>query len=271
MKTFLVITLFVLLCSNGTMGQPADMKTRINVLNKPLYYEDFQGFSGKNEKYERQHPNILKTPKGNKFKSIPEEDNQKLDSIIYKSWDYSVNRYFIDSKEAYTYDANGNLTSDISYQWDTIKNQWVSYEKIDYTYDANFRVVTTKWGSYTVEFTYDTNGNIILSIAYNWDESTNHRDNISKSEFTYEDGNVTLYIFYGWDESTSKWIIIEKCEYTYDANGHRALAIYYFWNETTSQWVNAAKAESIYDDNGNMTLNVYYEWDETSSQWVNFS
>ena len=34
MKTYLVIALFLLLCSNGANGQIIDMNTRIHTLNK---------------------------------------------------------------------------------------------------------------------------------------------------------------------------------------------------------------------------------------------
>jgi hypothetical protein len=271
MKTILVIAFSLLLCSNGVLAQNTETKAdhRINAFNKTLDFENIQGFSSKSEKYKIQNPNILKIPKGNQLKSIPEKGNQKLDSVISETWNYSVNQFFVDSKEAYTYDANGNVTFDISYQWDTINNQWASYEKIEYIYDANFRVVTTKWGSYAVDFTYDANGNVTSSVAYNWNESTNHRDNISKSESTFDaNGNVTLYFFYKW---TGRWVNIEKCEYTYDANGHWTWFFDYLLDETTSQWVIAAKDVSIYDDNRNMTLSVYYEWDETSNQWENMN
>ena len=193
MKTILVIEFFLLLCLNGVLAQNTDTKPdhRISALNKTLNIENYQGFSSKGEKYERQHPNLHKTPKGNQFKSIPEEGNQKLDSTIVEYWDYSVKQFFAEWKTVYVYDAKGNMTWDIYFNWNDSTNQWVDVSKDEFIYDVN-RIMTSK-------------------IYYSFKETTKQWADVSKYEYTYDaNGNKILQFLYLMDETPSNGIYILK-------------------------------------------------------------
>ena len=248
MKKTLNLMMAILLAISA-MGQPVDIKTRINALHKPLDFKNDHGFSGKDERFEMQHPKLLKTPTGNPSKSTWTGD-QKLDSTILETWDSTASQLVVSGKTVYTYDANGNNTLRIDYQWDENTSQWFTTYKTEYNYDAN--------------------GNNTLLINYNWFE--NPADTLYKfykAETSFDaNGNETSYIGYFWVESSNDWVPSVKEEHTYDANGKDTLIMNYDWHESDSQWVAYMKKKYSYDINGNMTSVNYFIRDTANTQWI---
>jgi hypothetical protein len=298
MKTFLPFALFLLLCSNGIMAQPVDIKTRINTLQGPRDLKNTHSFSGNEDLVDLQHPKNLKAINGikpqnnlwtirfgeqsfrdgrsqfsqnfsqhavaealakgpdakrkdglkvNQFNSVS-EGVQKLDSIIYESWDTTSDQLVVSLKEVFTYNTEGNKSSAISYIWDQTKSKWLKDVKQEYNYDAS--------------------GKMTLEFDYSWFRSyTNVFENRSKREYTYDaNGNLTFYIIYNWDEETSQWIVSSKEEYSYDANGNNILDITYDWYD--GKWNEYYKSEFVFDANGNKTLYIYYCWTLSTKQLV---
>ena len=82
------------------------------------------------------------------------------------------------TKNACTYDENGNKTSLVYYKWDTINKVWIFSSKHEYSYNNGEEIldVYLKWdnsnavwnGNYKYEYSYDSNGNNIESHYYNY-------------------------------------------------------------------------------------------------------
>jgi len=141
------------------------------------------------------------------------------------------------------------------------------------------------------EYSYDSKGNLIEDIYYEWYDMQWER--IAKSEYTYDEkGAKTLNTDFNWD--VDQWVNSMKYEYTNDSDGNRTASLTYMWNgsnwENTEakeefsyddkgnlseyilaywmgdQYMNFEKIESSYDDRGNQDLSIEYDWD--GAQWL---
>jgi hypothetical protein len=285
MKSFLVMALSLLLCSIGVMAQDTDTKpVRTEFMNQHHKH----AILPKGEEHEMQHPDFLKSPKGNQFKSA-QELTQKLDSMIIEFWDSTASQWVDPFTTAYTYDGNGNNNLAIAYLWDGYSNQSVPLWKNEYTYDANGnntldilyeRNANNNLIAWRIdEYIYDASGKVTLdSISY-WDPYANYWLHSGKFEYTYDaNANCTSKIFYYWADSSdwndsSQWIPSYKQEYTYDDNGNMILASDYtpvYFVDNQLQWNIRQKTAYSFDANGNMTMDSTYYLDEINSRSLNF-
>ena len=110
------------------------------------------------------------------------------------------------------------------------------------------------------EYRYDSKGNMIEDIYYEWD--TDHWQSLMKSEYVYDmQGNNTLNIDFNWN--TDHWENDMKYEYAFDSDGNITQYISSIWQET--QYINLLKEEFTFDDKGNQTQDLSYYWD--GAQW----
>jgi hypothetical protein len=295
MKTYLEMTLILLLCSMGataqTMGnkpvrdawKSEDIRTRMNSLRRPLDPEHMHGLSAEVKKYALQQPGLPKTHTGNQVKSVMEL-TQKLDSTIHETWDSAAGQLVVSWKAIHAYDAGGNKTSEIRYAWNDSASLWALAAKDEYTYDASGNNIlfvlnlwnpnTSQWVIYYKEgYAYNAGGNVTLDSLYYWDEYEGQWFNWSKTEYTYgEGGNLSLYVDKYWDDNTSRWANNYKSEFTYDVDGSLKALIGYLPNENTGQWYFDYKEEYEYDGSEfkNLKKVNYYYWDSRTSQWIFF-
>ena len=247
-----------------------------NLVSTPMLYDLFDN----PEKFDLNFKNYalyVNVFKAKKLKS--EQENAKkecLDSVYYF---YGGAK---ESKDVFTYDANGNLTMQVSYSWDSGYGQWINSSKDEYTYDTNGNETlevsynwdsgSSQWVEYIkYEYGYDNNGNLILMVIYYWDSGGGQWVNSNKYEYSFDvNGNLILQMNYIWDSGTGQWINSTKNEYTYDANGNLTLQVSSRWDSGSGQWNNYFKLENTYDANGNVTLELRYSWDSGSGQWVEY-
>jgi hypothetical protein len=282
MKTFLVMTLILLLCSMGASAQTTgtnplrdarkseDLRTRMNTLRRPFDPEHMHGLSAEVKKYALQHPGIPKT--------------QILDSTIHETWDSAAGQLVVSWKAIHAYDAGGKKTSEIRYAWNDSTSQWILAAKDEYTYDAsgnNTLFVLNLWDPNTAQwviyykegYACNAGGNVTLDSVYYWDENAGQWFNWSKTEYSYNaGGNVSLYIDKYWDENTSQWANNYKSEFTYDVDGNPTALIGYLPDGNTSQWYFDYKEEYVYNDSEfkNLIKVNYFYWDSRTSQWIFF-
>lgn len=141
-------------------------------------------------------------------------------------------------------------------------------------------------------YTYDANGNLALTSAFQWHDgllfvdSENYHFYDSKgnmiedyncvkfldggiffhTEYKYYDveGNVSETVSY--DEEEEK-IPKHKAEYTYNSEGKETGFADYYWNEEKLEWENNTKEEIIRDKNGKRKQTLNYRWDRYNHNW----
>jgi uncharacterized protein YkuJ len=111
---------------------------------------------------------------------------------------------------------------------------------------------------YREEFTYDSNGNLILFIGY-------EKNGISewvawgKYEYSYDiNGNLILEI-HSYREN-NVWVADCKIEFAYDIYGNMVLEIWY-WKYGSPDWIAGCKRVSSYGTNGNLIFFIQYDYD----------
>lgn len=171
------------------------------------------------------------------------QGTQKLDSIIYETWDTITSQWIFSKYEEYTHDytwdSSGNTYLVNSYYGFGTFNDWIVRKKFESIYDANW--------------------NLTMRISYTWDFLTNQMVLYSKEEYSYDDnGNLVLEISYIYDSNKSQWNVSEKKEFSYDTNG----------NKTITQLINTSKNEATYDANGKLAYFGNYNWNSNTSQWI---
>jgi hypothetical protein len=300
MKTLLPFVLFVLLCFNGIMAQPLDIKTRISTLQGSI--DSKNSFSGNEDIFDLQHPINLEAINGIKPQSKlwtkrsgsnpwKESLRDRRNQLSQNFSQHAVAEALAKGPDAKRKDglkvnqfnsvSEGiqKLDSIIIETWDYTSNQLVVSSKELFTYDAKgnkssaisytWDQIKSKWLKDGKQvYNYDANGNMTLEFDYLWSRFNNQvYPSKGKREYTYDaNRNIIFYISYGWDEETSQWIVYSKEEYSYDANGNNILDITYDWYD--GKWNEYYKSEFVYDANGNKTLFIYYNWKLSTKQLV---
>ena len=171
---------------------------------------------------------------------------ERLDSILFESWDKTIPGWINTMKDISAYGTNSQ--TDITYIWDktSLPNKWIR-------------------ASRTVS-NFDVSGNLTSTIHYVWDKNTipNNWVNTSKTENTWVNGNKTLSINYTWDGS--QWVQLSKTESTFNPAGKNLVDITKMW--FFIDWQNASKKEHYYDLSGNDTLNIDYTWELLTTSWA---
>jgi YD repeat-containing protein len=117
---------------------------------------------------------------------------------------------------------------------------------------------------YKTVITYNTNGNMTISVDYYWDNAHNYWLESDKGQYFYDANGIhTEEIFSYWDNGN--WVDETKNTYTYDSKGNIMERIVYSWKNTV--WVerDKNKYDNSYDSKGNLTEYVFSEW--TGSNW----
>lgn len=153
--------------------------------------------------------------------------NNKLVSISF-SWDKVAKKWAGFYKYVNMYDNYGNITAKTTTSWNSNQNDWSSISS-----------------TVNIDNTLNSINKPTVSIEYS-SSSVNY--NINKSEFAYDTyGNQILHISYNWRSALNRWIPNRKEEYVFDANGNRTIYVTYDWNEKTSTWIGSYKENYGFD------------------------
>lgn len=229
------------------------------------------------------------------------DNNGNMTQSINNYWD-STNNKAQEVKTNYTYDSSKNLTQIIMSYFDESTNQFVFWYKDDYTYNGSgneTQQINYIWDNYfskqwepssKYEFTYDSKGNLIVSLRL----SANNLNNTwtwapdYKEEYTYDPNGFLTQIFEYNPDNNNQWKLDDKQVNVYDDNGNKTQWFYYFdWDVQSSQWEDIYKEEYTYDnrytkndlilpfDDDDFLIFTHmitgikgYSWDSSTNGWV---
>jgi len=140
------------------------------------------------------------------------------------------------SRTAYMYDANNNLSSETYLSWDETTSTWVD-------------------NSYRELYSYNANNKITQRLSQNWDETTNVYNNSYRSQYTYNSqGRINEIIDAYWSEG--EWKLESRT--TLDFNGNQISVATFFDRTEENTWETAERLVLSYNANGIQTA-VYEE------------
>lgn len=180
-----------------------------------------------------------------------EDNSHSLISINY-NYNHESGEWMLHHRNEQHYDANGNMTLYNSSWPDTATNAWVF-----------------NTGSFLYEYSFDENGNQILSSYYVWDNTSNDwkgQGNLIETTFDSNE-NITTQVIKKWDVSFNQWANDSKSEFSYNEEGKISGMIESEWDNADSLWLNSSKQEYIYDTYQNLFQFVVFQVDTTSSNW----
>jgi len=261
-------------------GQSINEKATTDPHNRQRGFKSHQYDSNRVEKNVMHPVSRYHSQQFNRLKAAGAEQII-LDSTIGHIWNGDAGRWVADYKEAYTYDAAGNMLNYIDYDADTISNRWVVDEKEEYTYDvsgnntvyifAEWDTVTGDWVSYYKnEYIFDDGGKNTQNIYYDRDQSTGQWEAGQKTDLVYNaGGNLILELTSYKENDTSEWMLYMKDSIFYDAQGNRTGNINSFLDFLSQSWLANSLNESTYDAAGNLirTVDSYWIEDTTGGQW----
>lgn len=156
-----------------------------------------------------------------------------------------------DTKEEFTWDANGDNSEVLTSNFDNTNQVWVISSKSVKEYDANHHETASNW--------------------YYWDLGTMTWMSSSRDEYDLDDqGNIIFTRGYYWDDFNQEWILSYQsmAEFTYDANFNITEEVAAYWESWDSIWINNYKMVSTYDTYGNMLTQEYYSYDAGAEAWI---
>lgn len=146
-------------------------------------------------------------------------------TTIIMEW---LGQWINSNRETYTFNSNGKITSYALFDW--INIQWINGVKYDFTYNDSGREVT--------------------NVLYRWhaiNYATGELRPISKEESAYDSqGNRIRLVSYNWNSDFSRWDNSIKKEYTFDKKGNKLSASRAFWQQTS--WYIEYHTSCSYED-----------------------
>lgn len=179
------------------------------------------------------------------FVSVLSMGQQMLDSSRTLLWDDNTSSLEHWRRSSYAYDAYGNMTYESIYSWaDTHFETNTHYAR---TYDANNRMVS--------EYRYSG-----ADDGVSWEKR-------SRTSFTYDgNGNKVLTIDSTWDKTRQLWYLDEKEELTYNAYDNVTLEMEYEWDTVNTVWVDDNRFVNTYSDSSLITA-TWETWDDFDNDW----
>lgn len=215
--------------------------------------------------------------------------NSNGDLILYAdySWNADTEEWEWEMKQesihTYTED-NERVTVSVTYNYNNETGEWTPHHRNELNYDSNgkmtlynasfFDNASNNWifrnGSFLYEYTYDVNGNQILSSYYVWNSELNQwkgQGDLHESGYD-SNGNRTTHIIKKWDVSLNQWVNYNKSDYVYNEHWLIAQYIFYLWDSSTDVWVAKNQTENSFNENGDVTGIIESEWDNENGLWV---
>jgi hypothetical protein len=116
---------------------------------------------------------------------------------------------------------------------------------------------------------YDTNGNHIETIAYNWDADHEIWNAFWRLVRHYDGNNIENESFtYNWDTIGNDWVSEVHSIYSYDTSGHMIERLYWRRDHILGELVKYGRSVYSYDGHGNKTEEIRYEWTGNPPDWA---
>lgn len=240
----------------ATWMKDTKIEQSVNALGNVISYSDYKW-------------NVLKNAWTGNSKYVAEYNIQDLLSeYISYNWNAVSMVWSPGSKKTWQYNIDGDIVVEISALWNTASNTWLMRFRSESTYIDGKRIASYEsswdsqkndWNRYSkTEYSYDANGNQILSKVYLGDAIETGLTIYSKEEFSYNTANkITSKNSFRWE--TDKWVDVSKSEYAYDQMFNLVAEAQYTWNKSSQVWEGVAKREMTYSDTS-VTSETTYNW-----------
>jgi hypothetical protein len=144
-------------------------------------------------------------------------------------WEKATKKWVGFYKFENVYDNYGNITAKSTTSWNSSFNDWSSISST-----VNFNNTLNTINKPTVSIEYSNSSNVTYYYY--------------KSEFSYDSyGNIILYISYNWRSALNDWMPSRMEAYVFDENGNRKEQVVYHWNDTTKTWLGSYKENYVFD------------------------
>lgn len=237
-------------------------------------------FSLTGQSHHQHDLNYLNADAQNNFKS-PLVIKHRMDSTIYEDYYESKDEWYLDDKQDFIYDENGNM---VESSWYYMENsQWLLSDLTEFTYDENGLIILKVENyvdestsqlvvNYKTEYTYNGNQQLALMIETNWNTNTNQWELTYKKAYIYNDAwDISVINDYHWEEDTEEWINGDSAVYNYDYNNYIELVLVYEWDNDNSEWKENTKKEYTCDENGNVTSRIISYMNYNTNEWSTYS
>ncbi|MBZ0099699.1 MAG: T9SS type A sorting domain-containing protein, partial [Taibaiella sp.] len=188
--------------------------------------------------------------------------NNKVSELVYKKWHDLSSSWKNAERYIYTYDNSGKMHSSLLQLW--YGTLWTNDMNSVLNYDNNNNIVQMNSPTYTIDFVYDQNNNLvliedkILSQGGGW-------TNNERKRYKYNGTEVSEYVLEKWVNGS--WVNISKWEYVHDAQSIVILATEYTWG--ISGWLQTIQEENVYDPDGNLLKSIEKTWNAATGTFVN--
>ena len=188
--------------------------------------------------------------------------DNKVNELVYKKWHDLTSTWKNAERYIYTYDNAGKMHSSLLQLW--YGTLWTNDMNSVLNYDNNNNVVQMNSPTYTIDFVYDQNNNLILiedkilSQGGGW-------SNNERKKYQYNGNEVSEYILEKW--INGNWTSISKWEYTHDGQFNLTSATEYTWN--AGIWVQALQEQYVYDQDDNLLRSIEKVWNSSTGAFVN--
>lgn len=213
------------------------------------------------------------------YKNIKEYDDKlrlkNEESYIFNN---SKNDLIGKQKQTINYDINDKKINIRKYNWEFNKDSWLLVEEEKNEYLNNFLIrkevlslnekSNKRLPIAIYEYKFDQKNNLIQTINYIYDESTNDMTFNNKIEFTYDEyKNVISTIKYEWDFEQKVWYGLSKNTKTYEIN-RLSNSTDYAWSDELNDWKNLFKVDYNFNENTQLNQEIEYNWNDNTKNWI---
>jgi len=205
------------------------------------------------------------------YKERIHQDHRNIHNKQAKSPSFNINTiseyynmtymYINEDSIIYTYDNHGRVLSvlDLELSYGTWQFNYIilnSYDSYGNLINDSLLYSNLHYGmdSYTRDFTYDTNGNLLTEITQRYNNYYLYCWQVdNRLTYTYDTNGYLLMEFTeGWDSQNSLWKNSYMYTYTNDLNGNVLIYLTELWNSQNNGWVYNQRYTYTYDTNDSL-------------------
>lgn len=188
--------------------------------------------------------------------------NNKVSELVYKKWHDLSSSWKNAERYIYTYDNSGKMHSSLLQLW--YGTLWTNDMNSVLNYDNNNNIVQMNSPTYTIDFVYDQNNNLVLIEDKVLSQGGGWTNN-ERKRYKYNGTEVSEYVLEKWVNGS--WVNISKWEYAHDAQFNVILATEYTWS--VGGWLQTIQEENVYDPDGNLLKSIEKTWNAATGTFVN--
>ena len=213
--------------------------------------------------------------------TVKSEIVRNADNLISQitNWEYGTSDWELDSKNLFTYDAQGNQIDEIDQNWNSSSQVFVNSSRLKDTFDLDNNRLQSDlffWqnGDWSTTgrrlYNYDANNGLLLEeVREDFSVLNNSFTPFFKMTYAYDNNNlVNERVSESFDWNYGVWSNEQKEEFFYDNDGNLSSLYYYNWEETaaTPDWVFDEFIAYTYSD-GNKVEDFHRVYDVNSDTW----